>query len=326
MTDGRRVVALVVLSFALGVSIFGIVRGLATTGPGHGVRLIATIAPPVTDDARAIVEHVMHDRLEEPGMGTRTMAVGDQLVVELGNDDPVMTPEIAALLERTGKLEVHAVGASSPWLAQVAAYAAADREAGEIRVVAGAPVADQRKVLAAYLAGLAARAPALAAPQDRVIAYERIDPAWRPYLLERASLVDPRTILRAEIAADGVAVYTAGATQLKVGVPVAFVLDDAVTFVGRPDRVDATAFHVPTSGPSEDAAIRAAMDLVTVIEIGAAHPLHVTRKEPFSRATGFVPRAWPFLAIGLALAIAGVLVWRRGHGAARSTNDSSPTR
>lgn len=310
MTDGRRLVALVLLSFAVGVSIFGTVRGLAVTGPGHGVRLVATIAPPVTDDVRTMVEHVVRDRLDEPRMLTWAVTAGDQLVVELGDDDPIAA-ETAALLQRAPKLELHAVDATSPWLAQVAAYVAADREAGGIRVVAGAPVAGQREALAAYIAGLAARDPALAAPLDRVIAYGRIDATWRPYVLERASLVDPRTIVRAEITAGGVAVDTADAAHLKLGAPVAFVLDDMVYFVARPDRVDAAAFHVSTSGEDEDAAIRAATDLVAVIETGAAHPLHVTRKETFSRATGFVPRAWPFFAIGVVLAISGLLVWRR---------------
>lgn len=311
MTDNRRLVALLLLSFAVGVGIFGTVRGLTATGPDHGMRIVATIAPPVTDAARAMVEHTARERVQERGIWTRVVTVGDQLVVELDEDDRQIVSEVAAMLQRAPKLALHAVDENSAWLAQVAALVAADREAGGIRVVAGAPVAGQREVLAAYLAGLAARDPALAAPPDRVIAYGRIDATWRPYVLERASLVDPRTIVRAEVMAGGVAVDSADAAHLKLDVPVAFVLDDVVRFVARPDRVEATAFHVPTPGADQNAAIGAAVELVAMIEAGAAHPVHVVRQETFSRATGFLPRAWPFLAIALVLAIAGPLVWQR---------------
>jgi hypothetical protein len=311
MNDGRRLVVLLLLSFAVGASVFGTVRGLTATGPAHGVRLVATIAPPVTDAVREMVEHTVRERVEDPHTGTAVVAMGDQLVVELGDADPLIAAEVAVVLQRASKLELHAVDANSAWLARVAAFVAVDREAGGIRIVAGAPVAEQREVLATYLAGLAARDPALAAPSDRVIAYGQSDAAWRPYVLERASLVAPRTIIRAEIMAGGVVVDSADAGHLKLEAPVAFVLDDVVRFVARPDRVDATAFHVPTPGADEDAAIRAAVQLVEVIEAGARHPLRVVRQESFSRATGFVPRAWPFLAIGLVLAISGLLVWRR---------------
>lgn len=324
MTDGRRLVALLLLAFAVGASILGTVRGLADAGPGSGFRIVATIAPPVTDAAREMVEHNVQHVLDNLGIPTRRVVAGDRLVVELGTDDDVIAGELAARLQRTRKLELHAVDPDNAWLARVAAFAAADRESGGIRVVSGVPVAAKREVLAAYLADLAAREPALAAPPDRVIAYGRVDErtderirdTWRPYVLERASLVDPRTIVLAEITAGGVVVDTTVAPHLERGVPVAFVLDDVVEFVGRPDWVDATAFHVSTPGADEDAMIRAAIVLRAVVETGAAPPLHVVRQEAFSRATGFVPRAWPFLAVGVVLAIAALLVWPRLSGSA----------
>src|SRR6185503_10959495 len=100
MTDGRRLVALLLLSFAVGASLFGTVRGLAATGPGHGMRLVATIAPPVTDAVREMIEHMARERLDVSGNGARIVAMGDQLVVELGDDEPVIAAEVGALLER----------------------------------------------------------------------------------------------------------------------------------------------------------------------------------------------------------------------------------
>jgi hypothetical protein len=47
------------------------------------------------------------------------------------------------------------------------------------------------------------------------------------------------------------------------------------------------------------------------LDAAAAPPMTVTKREPFSRSTGFLPRAWPFLAFaGVLLVIAGVL-WLR---------------
>ena len=126
MSDGRRLAALMIAVIGLGSAAFGVVRGLSATGPASGVRMIVSIAPPVDDAAREMAEHVATARVDEKGMATRVVPAGDKLVVELG-DDAGNAAEVAALLERTGKLEVHAVDAASPWLARVAGRAATGR-------------------------------------------------------------------------------------------------------------------------------------------------------------------------------------------------------
>src|SRR5687767_7753217 len=116
MTDGRRLVVLLLLSFAVWAGIFGTLRGMAETGPGHGVRFVATIAPPVTSAAREMVEHTARDRVGERDIATRVVTTGDQLVVEFGDDDPLLAAEVVRLLQRTPKLELRAVDANSAWL------------------------------------------------------------------------------------------------------------------------------------------------------------------------------------------------------------------
>ena len=51
--------------------------------------------------------------------------------------------------------------------------------------------------------------------------------------------------------------------------------------------------------------------VATVRRIGV--DLGVTAQTQFSRATGFLPRAWPFLAIGGALMIVAALLWWSGR-------------
>ena len=51
--------------------------------------------------------------------------------------------------------------------------------------------------------------------------------------------------------------------------------------------------------------------LRSLLVAGAAHAMHVLRREPFTRATGFVPRAWPFLAAGAVLLAAAALAGRK---------------
>jgi hypothetical protein len=43
----------------------------------------------------------------------------------------------------------------------------------------------------------------------------------------------------------------------------------------------------------------------------AAPPMKVTKRDPFSRATGFWPRAWPFLAIAAVLLVIAAVLWLR---------------
>jgi hypothetical protein len=77
---------------------------------------------------------------------------------------------------------------------------------------------------------------------------------------------------------------------------------DPVVIAGIVERIERRAqpdVNVPAP-PSSTAALGA-----------AAPPMKVTKRDPFSRATGFWPRAWPFLAIaGVLLVIAGAL-WLR---------------
>lgn len=75
--------------------------------------------------------------------------------------------------------------------------------------------------------------------------------------------------------------------------------DDAVVspMVELIERRAVIGVNVPAPPPSPAA-----------LDAAAAPPMKVTRRESFSRATGFLPRAWPFLAgAALLLVIAGVL-------------------
>lgn len=47
------------------------------------------------------------------------------------------------------------------------------------------------------------------------------------------------------------------------------------------------------------------------LDATAAPPMKVTKREPFSRATGFWPRAWPFLALAGGLLVIGGVLWLR---------------
>ena len=141
-----------------------------------------------------------------------------------------------------------------------------------------------------------------------MIAYGEVGHAYRPYVLERDVLVDGHAIRRAEVASGGVAIDVTDASRVKANAPIAFVLDGRVHGVVTPDQVGATQIHVVTPGDTEDAAIAAALELVDVVEAGAAHPLHVESRDSFTRATGFLPRAWPFFAVfGVMVLVAGVI-------------------
>jgi hypothetical protein len=127
-------------------------------------------------------------------------------------------------------------------------------------------------------------------------------------------LLEGRAIRRAEVVADGVAIEVvdpSALAKLSAGQSIAFVLDSKVMFTGVPDRVAGTSLHVPTPGATEEAAIRTAINLVAVIEAGAAHPMHIVKRDAFVRATGFLARAWPFLAIAAVLLLVAAFVWRK---------------
>jgi hypothetical protein len=317
--------------------VFGVVRGLSKTGPAHGVRMVVTIAPPVDAAVIAMAEHVVESRLGEKGMETRVNAAGEMLVVELGETDEQIVNDEVALLERTGKLEVHVLDEKNPWLGRIATVAATDpaaRAAG-IRVDGGMLVAsDQRNelsvadadaigctgrvgddgkrhcvqrgadLLVTYVSGLEAP------PADRIIAYGRVGADWRPYVLERDIVLDGSAIHRAEVFAGGVAIE-ADAPRVKPKMTLAFVLDGKVHGIATTDIAEPPKLHVLTSGKNEDAAIDAALELVEVIDAGAAHPLHVTHRMTFDRATGFLPRAWPFFAAGGVLLLVGAFFGTR---------------
>lgn len=91
-----------------------------------------------------------------------------------------------------------------------------------------------------------------------------------------------------------------------VGTRVDVIFDGKPKYTGAPDRIQGTELHLPVTD------IRDAIDLAAAIEAGATPPMHVVRRDAFERATGFLPRAWPFLAIaGVLLVIAAVLWLRR---------------
>src|SRR4051812_16243813 len=82
-----RFVAIPLLGVGLTLGAFGVIRGAANPGPAKGVRLVLAIAPPVSEDVRAMAAHVVRERVEERGMDTRVVEAGDGLVVELGDSD-----------------------------------------------------------------------------------------------------------------------------------------------------------------------------------------------------------------------------------------------
>lgn len=121
------------------------------------------------------------------------------------------------------------------------------------------------------------------------------------------SSFDGRAIRRAEVLGDGVAIEVdeeGRLARIAPGTQVAFALDGVVR-MGVPDRVLHTELHVR---PNADTTPKQLVDLV---EAGAVHPLHVRSQESFSRATGFFPRAWPFLAIGAVLLVVVAILARR---------------
>jgi hypothetical protein len=127
-------------------------------------------------------------------------------------------------------------------------------------------------------------------------------------------MLDGRAIVHAEVVRAGVAIDVANEAALahaKLDVPIAFVLEDKVKLTAMVTRMGPTRLYVATGPTGEDATYGAALDLVAVIEAGAVHPMHVTRRDAFVRATGFWPRAWPFLALGAVLIAIAALVWRR---------------
>jgi len=123
-----------------------------------------------------------------------------------------------------------------------------------------------------------------------------------------------RAITRAQVESGGVSLDVSDAARLArvtPGTAIKIVFAGKERFTGAIDRVAGSALHIPTTGASEDEAIGKALDLVAMIEAGAVHPLHVVERTPFTRATGFLPRAWPFFIAGAVLLVVAGLMWRR---------------
>jgi hypothetical protein len=345
MTPARVFTALALTAAAAGLVAFGVIRGVSDSGPARGVRIAIAIDPPVDAEQLALAEAVVHDRLEEKGAETRVLRTGDGLIAEIGADDPdgeLVRDEIA-LVERTAPLEVHAVDTHSVWLAQVAEVAATDpvaRAAG-IRVDKGTLLADDQehplsdgvdpadcflppkpgvdlcivhgdRVIAKYVA---AKEP----PADRLVMAVRIGdlPTWRAYVLDKPVLLVGPDIRAAHVSEGGVDLELASPEiRVAAGTVIAFVLAGHLSDVALADRASTGLLHVRSIEASQDAAYAAADRLLAIAQVGAVHPLHVVRREAFARATGFVPRAWPFLAAaGVLLIVAGcvLLLRRRVH-------------
>lgn len=98
----RIITALFVAVIGFGIAAFGVVRGLSSSGPAHGTRLILTTAGGDIGLARESAAL----RVEQEGAPTRAIAAGDRIVVELGTDDPQLVAEQSALLERTAHVEL----------------------------------------------------------------------------------------------------------------------------------------------------------------------------------------------------------------------------
>jgi hypothetical protein len=178
-------------------------------------------------------------------------------------------------------------------------------------------------ILATYLAAI----PALAVPHGRILAYGRAEAiragTWRTYLLDDVVLASGPEIQRVEIGDGGVIVDLAAEAARRVvatastrpGAPIATVLDGKVKMLAPlPADTREPTLHLrttATAGKLEEAAIRDAIELQAVLEAGAAHKLNLIASTPFSRATGFLPRAWPFLALAAISLLAAGFVWRR---------------
>ncbi len=337
----RRFAALFLAVMALGLIVFGVIRGISKTGPAHGVRLVVAIEAPVDDAQRELAQHVVETRFDDGSDRLRVVPAGDQLVVEIGDVDLDTARRMGELLERRGTFELHAVAVGSSWLHTLVSVASVDPSAAAagVRAEENGLVADDREsklpiadadaigctgrvtdgkrrcvrrgdaVLAAFVAAHASKF----SEPDRMLAYGRIGEThtWRTYVLERKVLLDGRAIRSAKTAYDHVVIEADQPVGTLLGVRIAVVFEGVVRFVSTPDQVTGTQLHVPTPGRTEDETFIFATELASMAEAGAVHPLQVRSHDTFSRATGFMPRAWPFLAAALVLLMVAAILWRR---------------
>ena len=108
------------------------------------------------------------------------------------------------------------------------------------------------------------------------------------------TVVDARTLKRIDADDHGVTIEGSAPLPFHVHSEVTFVLDGQIKLAATPDKVDGATMHVPM------ASLAQAQDLRAMLLAGAATGMHVASREPFSRAVGFWPRAWLFLAIAAA--------------------------
>ncbi len=82
---------------------------------------------------------------------------------------------------------------------------------------------------------------------------------------------------------------------VELGTQDSAVIATVVELLERPAKPGVNMPAVPETAAAADAA--------------AAPPLRVTRREPFTRATGFLPRVWPFLAIAGVMLVLAAWLW-----------------
>jgi hypothetical protein len=153
---------------------------------------------------------------------------------------------------------------------------------------------------------------------DREIVREMIALIERTGALEiRAggvAVLDPRAIARAYIDETGVVIVArdaAALAKIHEGDQLTFVFEGKTRRTAPVDHIAGNELHVQAGGlgsSGSDEAFVIADHLLSVIQAGAVHPLHVTQQEPFTRAAGFFPRAWPFVVPGLVLIVLAVLL------------------
>lgn len=115
-------------------------------------------------------------------------------------------------------------------------------------------------------------------------------------------VVDGRGLKRVDADDQGVTIEATAALPFHVHSEVTFALDGAIKLAATPDQVNGVVMHVPM------ASLQQATNLRAMLLAGAAPAMHVVSKEPFTRATGFWPRAWLFLAIGGALVVVAAIL------------------
>ena len=120
-------------------------------------------------------------------------------------------------------------------------------------------------------------------------------------------VVDPRVIASAYIDDTGVEILGRAPdafANVRRGETLELVIDGKLKLTTPVDRASGGELHLAGGGLGSDTAgFELAHRILSILELGAVHPLHVTDREPFSRATGFIPRAWPFAVPGLVLLV-----------------------